>query len=124
MGYRSNIRCLIYPSGIENAERDEKYEALKTIMNTTFKEVFDMWSEHFTVDDTNMVIDFAIEDVKWYEGYPDVSAFDEMLPAIEDLGFVYEFVRVGEDSNDIEHRQSNAEHNGYLNTRTEIICHF
>jgi hypothetical protein len=47
-----------------------------------------------------------------------------MLPAIEDLGFVYEFVRVGEDSNDIEHRQSNAEHNGYLNTRTEIICHF
>jgi len=123
MGYRSNIRCLIYPSGIENAERDEKYEALKTIMNTTFKEVFDMWSEHFTVDDTNMVIDFTIDDVKWYEGYPDVAAFDALLPALDDLGYSYEFIRVGEDQNDIEYRQSDDNHN-YLGTTTSITCYF
>lgn len=124
MGYRSNIRCLIYPAGMENAERDEQYEALKTVMNTTFKDVFDMWSGHIVFNDKNMVMDFAADDVKWYESIPDVSAFDAMLPAVEDIGFCYEFIRVGEDSNDIEYRQSNCEHNAYLGTRTEITCYF
>ena len=64
-----------------------------------------------------------MEDVKWYESYPDVSEFDAMLPEIEELGFCYEFVRVGENEGDIEFRQSN-DHNCYLNTRTEITCYF
>ena len=124
MGYRSNIRCLIYPANVrEKGEVDTQFDLLKTIMNTTFKNVFDMWSEHFRVDDTNRVIDFAAGDVKWYESYPDVSAFDGMLPAVEDLGFCYEFIRVGEENGDVEYRQSN-DHNCYLNTSTEITCYF
>jgi hypothetical protein len=105
------------------AEQDAKFDLLKTVMNTTFKDVFDMWGEHFTVDESNRVIDFAADDVKWYESFSDVTAFDNMLPAIEELGFCYEFVRVGEESNDIEYRQSD-DHNCYLNTTTSITCYF
>ena len=124
MGYRSNIRCLIYPKNVlEKDTVDTQFDTLKTLMNTTFKPVVEMWDGHLSVDDSNRVFDFAMEDVKWYDSYPDVSAFDAMLPEIEALGFCYEFVRVGENEGDIEFRQSN-DHNCYLNTRTEITCYF
>jgi len=124
MGYRSNIRCLIYP--MDKAEADaptlvDNYHALKTVMNTTFKEVMNSWSEHIVFDDDHSLIDFAIDDVKWYESYPDVSAFMQMIHEVEDLG--YEFVRVGEDNGDIECLESNN-HNGYLHVSTNIVCHF
>lgn len=126
MGYCSNIRCLIYPLDRPAADAPvvaENYDALKTIMNTTFKDVVDMWDGHITFDDKHKIFDFAIEDVKWYDSFPDVIAFDAMLPAVEELGFCYEFVRVGEENGDVEFRQSN-DHNYYLNTRTEITCYF
>jgi hypothetical protein len=99
------------------------YHALVTLMNTTFKETLDMWDGYVTFDDTHNLIDFAIDDVKWYDSYPDVTAFMQMLTDVQDLGYEYEFVRVGEESKDIEFRESNN-HNGYLNTRTEITCYF
>ena len=126
MGYRSNIRCLIYP--MDKAEADtptflDNYHALKTVMNATFKEVLDMWSEHIVFDDEHSLIDFAIDDVKWYDSFPDVSAFMQMISDIEDLGYEYEFIRVGEDNNDIECLESNNA-NGYLNVSTSIVCQF
>jgi hypothetical protein len=101
----------------------ENYDALKLIMNTTFKDVVDMWDGHITFDDKHKIFDFAIEDVKWYDSFPDVTGFDNMLPAIEELGFCYEFIRVGEQNGDVEYRQSN-DHNCYLNTTTSITCYF
>jgi len=126
MGYRSNIRCLIYPMDTAKENADTfvgNYHALVTLMNTTFKETLDMWDGYVTFDDTHNLIDFAIDDVKWYDSYPDVTAFMQMLTDVQDLGYEYEFVRVGEESKDIEFRESNN-HNGYLNTRTEITCYF
>jgi hypothetical protein len=111
---------------MDKAEADaptlvDNYHALKTVMNTTFKEVMNSWSEHIVFDDDHSLIDFAIDDVKWYESYPDVSAFMQMIHEVEDLG--YEFVRVGEDNGDIECLESNN-HNGYLHVSTNIVCHF
>lgn len=124
MGYRSNIRCLIYPKNVQEKDTsDTQFDALKLIMNTTFKNVLDMWSAHITFDDKHRVVDFAVEDVKWYDSFHDVIAVDEMLPEIEGLGFCYEFVRVGEENGDVEYRQSD-DHNCYLNTTTEITCYF
>lgn len=124
MGYRSNVRCLIYPMDTSTGDKPtlvDKYHALKTVMNTTFKDVVDMWGSYWSFDDAHNVFDFEADDVKWYDSYPDVSAFMEMLQKVEDLGYAYEFVRVGEDSGDIEYLESNN-HNGYLNTSTVITC--
>lgn len=44
--------------------------------------------------------------VKWYESYPEVQAWNILLADIsdncEDTGLAYEFVRVGEETDDIE----------------------
>ena len=123
MGYRSNIRCLIYPKpSLGSKSTEAAYGALKTIMNTTFKDLLVMWETCIKFDDKNQLFDFEIDDVKWYDSFPDVIAFNEMLPEIEELGFCYEFIRVGEDDDDIETRYSTT-HRYYLGTTTSITCY-
>lgn len=124
MGYRSNIRCLVYPMDTSVSDEPtliENYHALVTLMNTTFKHVVDEFGADMTLLEKHHVIDFMFDDVKWYASYPDVQAFEKMLDEIADLGYCYEFVRVGEDSNDIEIRDS-LNSNGYLSTETTITC--
>ena len=101
MGYRSTIAVAIY-----GTDRDaDQYGALKTLMNTTFKEAYaenDAYAEWL---DDKYVLMFRFEDVKWYETYEDVIRFTTMLTEIEELGdYNFEFVRVGEDADDIETR--------------------
>lgn len=124
MGYRSNIRCLIYPMDTSTGDKPtliDNYHALKLVLNTTFKDVVDCWYNDLTFDDTHNVVDFEMDGVKWYDSYPDVVAFESMLKEVEDLGYCYELVRVGEDKGDVEMRES-INHNGYLNTTTVITC--
>lgn len=45
-----------------------------------------------------------MQDVKWYESYADVQAFEAMLIEVTELGYCSELVRVGEETSDIEHR--------------------
>ena len=102
MGYRSDVTAVIYG----DARDIEKYNVLKTLMNTTFKEAYDEWGNCAVWHDEKGVLEFMVEDIKWYESYPDVLAFLTMLENLSLIeGYNYEFVRVGEDDNDIE-RQS------------------
>lgn len=104
MGYRSNVATVIYGDN----RNPEKYALLKTLMNTTFKVAYDAWSGCVTWHDTKCVLEFFIEDTKWYESYPDVMAFTTMLENLQEIeGVNYEFVRIGEDDEDIE-RQSHG----------------
>jgi hypothetical protein len=110
MGYRSEVATVIYG---DNRDAD-KYALLKTLMNTTFKGAYDAWSASVTWHDTKHVLEFRIEDVKWYDGYADVAAFMQMLEEIGEIeGFNYEFLRIGEDDEDIE-RQNGGEHGDYI----------
>jgi hypothetical protein len=125
MGYRSNIRCLLYPLDTPTGDApslSDNYHALVTLMNTTFKNVVDDFSSDMTLDPHHRVVDFVIDDVKWYPSYPDVQAFEKMLDEVAELGYCYEFVRVGEDQNDIEMRESDHS-NGYLGVTTRITCY-
>ena len=101
MGYRSTIAVAIYGD-----DRDaDKYGLLKTLMNTTFKEVYAENDDCAEWLDHTHVLMFRFEDVKWYETYPDVIRFTTMLEEIEGLGdYNFEFVRIGEDDDDIERR--------------------
>jgi len=104
MGYRSDVTVLIYPdNGEQNAER---YDMLKVLMNTTFKKIYEEFDEAFEWLDNHRVLKFAVESVKWYDSYPDVRDFQSMLEDISDMeGLNYEFMRVGEDYDDIEQNQ-------------------
>jgi hypothetical protein len=104
MGYRSDVTVLIYPDNSEqNAER---YDTLKVLMNTTFKLTYEEFESNFEWLDRRLVLKFEVTSIKWYDSYPDIMNFQSMLDAIGDMeGYNYEFMRVGEDYDDIEQNQ-------------------
>lgn len=103
MGYRSDVAVVIYG----NHRDSQKYALIKTLMNTTFKEAYTEFDAEW--HDDKHVLEFKMEDVKWYDGYPDVDRFMTMLEEIGDIeGFNYEFIRVGEDANDIVAQEGGA----------------
>jgi len=102
MGYRSDVTTLIYGDGLNQ----QGYDLIKTLMNTTFKGVYDEWESNFEWLDHKRVLQFETEAIKWYDSYPDVKSFMDMLDVIGDIaGLNYEFIRVGEDDDDIEKQQ-------------------
>jgi hypothetical protein len=84
-----------------------------------------------TVDEENQHIIFRAQDVKWYDSYEDVDAHNAMITLAEDyisgneeernLGeeneeyMSYTFVRIGEESDDVECKSGgNGETDNYL----------
>lgn len=131
MGYRSNLMVLIYPDVDKVEDEAPKYEQLKLLMGTTFKEVVDEYfGSCMTWMDSDHVLKFDIKDVKWYPSYPDVQMFEAMLSTFkghtdddEDIkGYCTEFVRIGEDTEDVEQVHTGDNNNYYLQVRREIDC--
>jgi hypothetical protein len=122
MGYRSDVVCIIYPNG-EGVNKEEKYALLKTLMATTFKDVSEVWGSKMEWLDADCMLEFDIPDVKWYGEWVDVKAFEEMRERIEAEefdGIAVEFIRVGEDSDDIDQHHS-MDCDYYLCTETTIV---
>lgn len=130
MGYRSNLMVLVYPDACSSEEEQEaKYDQLKVLMSTVFKGVSEEFEGYMTWMDSDCVLKFELEDVKWYPSYPDVRMFEDMLRAFkgyddtEDIkGYCTEFVRIGEDSNDVEEVHTGDNNHYYLQVRRTIDC--
>jgi hypothetical protein len=116
---------LIYPDMPTINGEQEKYDQLKVLMATTFKQVIDEFGDpYMTWQDKDRVLKFDIADVKWYPDYPDVKMFESMLSAFdgEIEGYCTEFVRTGEEADDIEERSSGENRQYFLSVRTSIDC--
>lgn len=125
MGYRSNVMALIYPDAENPAQEELLYEQLKTIMATTFKAVSDEFGDpYMTWLHKDHALMFSLEDVKWYPSYPDVQMFEKMMEAFDgDVpGYCTEFVRVGEENDDVEERHTGDNNQYYLSVRRSIAC--
>ncbi len=125
MGYRSDLVVLIYPDVEHADDMQSKYDQLKVLMGTTFKHVGDGWlGECMKWLDTDRVLKFDMEDVKWYPSYPDVQRFEAMLSTFdgEISGYCTEFVRIGEESGDVEERRTGENNQYYLNVRQSVEC--
>jgi hypothetical protein len=127
MGYRSDVMALIYPE--PGDDKSTKFEQLKVLMATTFKGVSDEFGDpYMTWLEADRVLKFDIRDVKWYPSYPDVQMFEAMLEAFnadssDDIpGYCTEFVRVGEETDDVEQRHTGENNEYYLQVRREIDC--
>lgn len=49
----------------------------------------------------------SFDDIKWYEGsFPDVDNFMNGLDKLEEQNIPYSFIRIGEDTADIEHKKN------------------
>lgn len=126
MGYRSNLMALIYPDACASEEQMlEKYEQLKVLMGTTFKDVVDEFGDpYMTWMHKDHALMFSLEDVKWYPSYRDVQMFEKMMAAFDgDVpGYCTEFVRVGEENDDVEERHTGDNNQYYLSVRRTIDC--
>ena len=121
MGYRSDVKALIYPaSGDTNLL---EYDKLKLLMNTTFKDVFDSLVDNFYWNDTHRALEFTATSIKWYESFPEVALFPKFLADVQELGYEYEFIRIGEDTDDIEDDSTGDAH-GFLYVSRSIEVAF
>ena len=84
MGYRSDVQALVYPANGDTNLLE--YNKLKTLMNTTFKDVYESWgNDWFTWDDKHRVLKFSANSIKWYDSYPDVVRFTLFLTEVRML---------------------------------------
>jgi len=122
MGYRSDVKALIYPVSSEHSLIE--YDKLKLLMNTTFKNVLDSWgNESFTWDDKHRILVFNANSVKWYESYPEVDMFPKFLADVHELEYEYEFIRLGEEDDDVE-EDSTGDAQGYMYVNRSIEVSF
>ena len=126
MGCRSEIKVLIYPDPYSEEHMRERYEQLKVLMGTTFKKVADEFGDpYMTWMHKDHALMFSLEDVKWYPSYPDVQRFEAMMGTFrseEITGYCTEFVRIGEESDDVEERHTGDNNQYYLTVRRSIGC--
>ncbi len=115
MGYRSDVTAIFYdPKG------EMTYEEVLAAMKERFAEVFNHWPEgHWSPLDTRdetfegVPVLFQADYVKWYKNrgadeFVDVTAFENMLTWFDQNpdDIAYEFGRIGEDTDDMEYKNS------------------
>lgn len=91
MGYYSEVAITIYEHDFETLVRraaEETTDALDLIKYASLYK-----------DEVNNIITIAWSSVKWYEGYSDV---DFIMSFIRNGDIQYHFIRIGEESGDIE----------------------
>lgn len=103
MGYRSQVRCLIYGSE-ENLQAHIIGQVIlySALAISEFKENLTRYVIKGADDTEVHVLDLKGDSWKWYESYPDVKAWTEFMRSSPDMGLEYEFIRVGEEVGDVE----------------------
>jgi len=112
MGYRSEVTAIFY------CHNQDNYPSMKLFVEENIGGTF---KEDLTEEESNerKYIKFYLEDVKWYDSYSDVIQFNEFIEAFVELAdddeskltWAYEFVRFGEELNDIEVTESDGANN-------------
>ena len=107
MGYRSDVTIVMYP------KRKEDFAALKLYVDENLPDQFEVHER----DEGDKYLLLEIDSIKWYEGYEEVDVYtrafstwdtmfrDEAEPDDEPL-FHYEFMRIGENQEDVHYECS------------------
>jgi hypothetical protein len=108
MGYRSEITAVFYTN------KKDEWPLLKLFVDENFpKDLADYLEEESEEPRKTWGFVFRVSDYKWYESYPEVQAFyefEERFTSMEkcvDGTWACEFARIGEETDDIEERNSN-----------------
>jgi hypothetical protein len=127
MGYRSDVTMIMYPS----ADHRDKFAALKLYVDENLPDEFEVIGEG-----DRRYLHCYIDGVKWYDSYEEVDTYSKLFSEWDELFadpddpsakkgwqadtiFQYEFLRIGEDYEDVEYHQSyGADH--VLNMSREV----
>jgi len=139
MGYRSivayTIRFTPKAEGI-SSPTDEELNECKESFYTFLAEAKVKYSGAFDdkdlkVDESNMAINFLVENVKWYEDYEDVMVHEDLLSlskewadegetANKNIGGI--FIRIGEELDDLVQEVWGEHDWEWLNIHRQIVC--
>jgi hypothetical protein len=117
MGYRSVVEAVFY------TRKEEEYPLLKLYVEENFPKSEELREGLKPIKANNVWgCHFIADNVKWYESYPEIQEFSQFADKFiefadskenmpeKQLSWAYEFVRIGEQSDDVEeHRSDNAE---------------
>ena len=93
MGYRSVVEVVMYPA------KPEDFAMLKLYVEEHLPDAFE-------VKGGGKVLHLRLEGVKWYPSYEEVQVYEQCFMNWDDLfgeRCHYEFIRIGEETGDIEH---------------------
>jgi hypothetical protein len=95
MGYRSEVRSVIYgePKVVDQFLED---------FSVDFEIVKGDSDLEIVSHDDYKVIHLHNDYCKWYDDYPVVQKWNDLMKKSQDFGLNYEFIRIGEDSDDME----------------------
>jgi hypothetical protein len=123
MGYRSDVMAVFYTYD------PNEFPAIKLFIDENIPEWFrgDEYMSTFVKANLHG-IKFSMQDVKWYESYADIQGFEQALKKFEKLSdrghlWLWEFVRLGEEVEDVEDRSS-YQSDGLLHVVRSIECDF
>ena len=119
MGYRSYLKAVVY--GEEEAltayMTKEKLQAESIF--THFKGQLKLMSIPFARQTVHALM-LELSDVKWYDDYDEVIAWTQFMQQAPDNDLNYEFIRIGEDYDDIEKDENGDSIDGLLYTSCSI----
>jgi hypothetical protein len=119
MGYRSEVKSLIYGSYDEMAK-----------FKTDNAELCEQLAEDFGADIEQLnngdyeIIYLDCSYSKWYDSYAEVIRWNNLLSLANEAELMTEFVRIGEEAGDIEQEYSQTDCEYYLETVSTINANF
>jgi hypothetical protein len=119
MGYRSDVAYTIrfvHEDDTNNKQSFYTFLAEAKANAATAACFKDLDWAALEVDEAKFRINFHVDHVKWYEGYPDVQCHEALLSLAKEWDedednhshIAYAFVRMGEESDDIDERVSES----------------
>lgn len=102
MGYRSDVVITI---GFKTQEELDTFLAPR-LLSFPLRELREYFSRVTGAPNCVMI---QLEDVKWYDNYPDVQAIKDLCSESIECDGSYTLVRLGEDVSDIEFEQDYAD---------------
>lgn len=122
MGYRSDVAVVFY------SHEPDDIASIKLFVDENIPEIFRNEDEMSVFNHGfSHGIKFCFSDVKWYPSYPDVKAFEDAFNKFVELSnsegsnWMCEFVRIGEELEDMECIESN-ENNHLIQVARSILC--
>jgi hypothetical protein len=118
MGYRSNVVCLMYGNndiGDNTIVKEFVRSRVEAYSDSAHPEAADHVRNSFNYNGWGVM--FKADDWKWYDNYPDIQFLENLFDEFEELligddasntSYALEFVRLGEESDDIEERMRGA----------------
>jgi hypothetical protein len=119
MGYRSEVKSIVYG----DAELMSEFISENTELLEALQDDFDGHIETIEKPARTFIL-LTLDYAKWYDSYSEVARWMNLLNLADESDLKFEFIRVGEESNDIEYRHSQNECDYILNVVTTIEVNF